>query len=167
MPMNRYHDEMHASMLMPNLVPHTAEANFTLIKNEFIPHPRDFPFTIRRLPRWPQLFRRQRAPSADVGLRFRHDAYLPTGTRIEVTIPLRGALQKFNGTVVLVREIWRGYELGLWLDDVETGVRARLVEQICHLEATLDRQRRKPNQRQAAPSRRPPLSSHFTPRPVH
>lgn len=56
---------------------------------------------------------------------------------MELSIPLRGVVQKPQGTVVMVRETPDGYDIGLWLASTDDASRARLVEQICHLECSL------------------------------
>ena len=56
---------------------------------------------------------------------------------MELSIPLRGVVQKPQGTVVMVRETPDGYDIGLWLASTGDASRARLVEQICHLECSL------------------------------
>ena len=60
---------------------------------------------------------------------------------MELSIPLRGDVQKFQGTVVMVREIPGGYDIGLWLATADDASRARLVEEICHLECYLQGKR--------------------------
>lgn len=125
------------SAVMPNLVPHDPKPGFSKIRNGFIPHPRQFPLTFRRRRAWGWPTQDQQAPAGDLGLSFVSSKYVPTGTRMELSIPLRGVVQKFQGTIVMVREIAGGYEIGLWLASADDASRARLVEQICHLECYL------------------------------
>jgi hypothetical protein len=56
-------------------------------------------------------------------------------------IPLRNEVQTFAGEVVLVREIARGFQIGVWLDTKADSARARLVERICHMESYLTARR--------------------------
>jgi len=107
----------------------------------FLRHPEGFPLRCRRL-----LLERQRPPNApapgDVGLIFRSARFIRPGTRMEISIPLRGETQRFRGEVVMVRAGREGYEIGLWLDSEQDCSRARLVEQICHIEKHLEARRR-------------------------
>ena len=127
---------------MPNLVPQQTikKPCFDKVRNDFIPHPHAFPIEIRRLrPKRRDPYALYEPPvSGDLGLRFTIDKYLPSGSEIEIAIPLRGETQRFNGTVVLVRETAGGWELGVWLATPDDASRARLVEQICHLESKLE-----------------------------
>ncbi|MGE0385777.1 MAG: hypothetical protein AB7Q97_13680 [Gammaproteobacteria bacterium] len=113
----------------------------------FLHHPSEFPLRYRRL-RWDRWWHPQ-SPDAPLGLAFASPYVLDIGTRLELSIPLRGVEQRFRGEVVLVRALERGYEVGVWLDSAEDAQRARLVEQICALECTL---RRKRSLRGASPS---------------
>jgi hypothetical protein len=122
---------------MPNLVPHNAKPSFNKIRNDFIRHPQQFPLEFRRTRVWGWSTREKQAPSGDLGLSFVSQKYIPTGTTMELSIPLRGDVQKFQGTVVMVREIPEGYDIGLWLASADDASRARLVEEICHLECSL------------------------------
>ena len=123
--------------VMPNLVPHKTQASFNKIRNDFIRHPQQFPLEFRRTREWGWSARQQESPLGDLGLSFNSRKYIPTGTKMELSIPLRGVVQKFQGTVVMVRETPDGYDIGLWLASADDASRARLVEQICHLECSL------------------------------
>ncbi|MFT4561106.1 MAG: hypothetical protein ACI9BW_000846 [Gammaproteobacteria bacterium] len=122
--------------VMPNLVPNT-KPSFQKVRNDFIRHPQQFPIEFRRTRTWAWSAQNQNSPSGDLGLSFASRKYIPTGTRMELSIPLRGVVQKFQGTVVMVRETSEGFEIGLWLASADDASRARLVEQICHLECSL------------------------------
>ncbi len=150
------------SAVMPNLVPNNPKPNFNNIRNDFIPHPQKFPLEFRRQRVRGWLMRDKPAPSSDLGLSFVSRKYIPTGSRMELAIPLRGVVQKFHGTVVMVREITAGYEIGLWLASADDASRARLVEEICHLECYLQDKHNdvRPQQR---PVRRKPLLDFTTP----
>ncbi|MDA0824236.1 MAG: hypothetical protein O3C28_17700 [Proteobacteria bacterium] len=122
--------------VMPNLVPNT-KPSFQKVRNDFIRHPQQFPIEFRRTRTWAWSMRDQKLPSGDLGLSFVSRKTIPTGTKMELSIPLRGVVQKFQGTVVMVRETSEGFEIGLWLASADDASRARLVEQICHLECSL------------------------------
>lgn len=133
---------------MPNLVRGSANEVNKSIKNDFISHPQQYPIEIKRLRQWPlkrwPWARRDTGKSntskgaqASVGLRLLSQHYFETGSQVEVSIPLRGEAQFFTGTVVLVRELSDGFEIGLWLANIEDEARARIVEKICHTECGL------------------------------
>ena len=137
--------------VMPNLVPQDTQPSFNKIRNDFIRHPQQFPLEYRRTRGWRWSAREEQTPNGDLGLSFVSPKRIRTGTTMELSIPLRGDVQKFQGTVVMVREIANGYEIGLWLASPGDTSRARLVEQICHLECSL---REKPDQpRSVLPAR--------------
>jgi hypothetical protein len=107
------------------------------IKNDFIPHPAQFPLRFRRHGVLPWAPRSTEPPAGDVGLSFHSTKYIPAGTRLDLEIPLRGQVQRFTVTVVLVRERPQGFEIGLWFNSSSDAERARLVEKICHTECSL------------------------------
>ena len=108
----------------------------------FIRHPRAFPITLRRV--WFE-FKHHKSVRYDsnLGICFRHEKYIPTGAILEITIPLRGEEQKFRGKVVLVRHRGDHFEIGIWLEEKADAHRARMVEQICHIETYLKDKHRK------------------------
>lgn len=126
-----------STAVMPNLVPKKVKPSFNKICNDFIRHPHQFPLEYRRRRGWRWSSQDKQAPAGDLGLSFTSRKYIPTGTKMEISIPLRGDAQKFQGTVVMVREVSNGYEIGLWLASADDASRARIVEQICHLECSL------------------------------
>lgn len=101
----------------------------------FIHHPSAFPLNCKRL--W---FDRDINYSAEnkqtIGLCFRSEKYLKPGIKVEISIPLRGEVQNFRGKVVLVRNMDDHFEIGMWLTSADVH-RARVVEQICHIETYL------------------------------
>lgn len=109
----------------------------------FIHHPKNFPLTVRKL--W---FKKSAVDDLSytsgegLGLYFRSEKYLSPGSNVEVSIPLRGEEQKFTGQVVLVKNQGEEYEIGLWFEHKDDIHRARIVEQICHIEAYLHEKRR-------------------------
>lgn len=104
------------------------------LQTGFLCHPRGFPLEVRR--KW---FTR---PAMDtgkerIGLIFNSSDYHPSGTLLELIIPVRGRIETFTGTVVLVRRNQDHFEIGLWLDQGDDASRVRIVEQICHIETYL------------------------------
>jgi len=122
--------------VMPNLVPVVETQAGNKIRHGFIRHPQQFPLEAKRLRSWGRSPRMETS-TGDIGLSFVSRKYIPTGSEMELSIPLRGDVQKFHGHVVLVREIVGGYEIGVWLASADEASRARLVEQICELECSL------------------------------
>lgn len=122
---------------MPNVIASPVPGRFDSIHNDFIPHPAQFPLRYRRRPTLPWLNRKPESVAGDVGLSFHSAKYIPAGTRIELEIPLRGHIQRFAATVVMVRERPQGYEIGLWFASPDDAIRARIVEKICHTECYL------------------------------
>ena len=106
----------------------------------FIHHPADHPVRCRRVLNWRRAQTGQQARSK-LGLCFESTKFVSPGSAVELTIPLRGELQKFRGEVVLVRDIGFGYEIGVWLESDEDAARVRIVEQICHIECYLKEKR--------------------------
>lgn len=99
----------------------------------FIHHPRGYPLEIKRL--WfqrPKPFAAEE--SSNIGVIFESDKYIKPGTSLEITVPLRNETEKFRGQVVLVCEDEDKYEIGLWLSHRADASRARIVEQVCHIE---------------------------------
>jgi hypothetical protein len=123
--------------VMPGAAQACNPARFDAVRNDFIPHPAQFPIRYRRRDVLPWRNRRMDSTSGDVGLSFHSAKHIPAGTRIELEIPLRGDTQRFAGTVVMVREQADGFEIGLWLASPDDATRARIVERICHTECYL------------------------------
>ena len=103
----------------------------------FIYHPTGFPIEFKRL--W---FDRlwgadEDYDRANIGLMFESEKYFKPGTRLEINIPLRNETARFRGQVVLVRHRGEIFEIGLWLQHQADASRARIVEQICHIETYL------------------------------
>jgi len=102
----------------------------------FIWHPQGFPIETRRI--W---FARSPATANDlatrVGIMFDSQLYYPPASLIELTIPVRDRIEKFTGMVVLVKKREHHFEIGLWLNQGNDASRARIVEQVCHIETYL------------------------------
>jgi hypothetical protein len=120
-------------------IPHAMGTRPTEIRDEqtgFIHHPAGFPIECKRL------WFGDHDSSADqgqseIGLIFDSEKYIKPGATIEITIPLRNEIEKFRGRVVLVRHNGDYYEIGVWLRRQADASRARIVEQICHIESYL------------------------------
>lgn len=135
---NNLYTNSDATVSIPNARAAMAPDRLDAIHNDFIPHPAQFPLRVRRHVKLPWLHRGEtRGTAGDVGLSFRAQKPFPVGTRLELEIPLRGEIQKFTATVVLLREEADGFEIGLWFEDPADAGRARIVEKICHTECYL------------------------------
>ena len=123
--------------VMPNLVRQHADEKYDSIKSDFIQHPAQYPLDIKKIRRWPWSAKSADYSSARIGLSIKSKDYYCAGSELEISIPLRGDSQSFIATVVLVRELREGFELGLWFDNREDEARARIVEKICETECCL------------------------------
>ena len=103
------------------------------VKTGFIQHPAGFPIEVKRKRFW-ERFPADEYPDSQFGIMFDSEEYIKPGSVIEITIPLQKKLEQFAGKVVLVRENGINYEIGLWLLDQQDASRARIVEQVCHIE---------------------------------
>ncbi len=104
----------------------------------FMRHPDNFPIQFKR--DWMASFRSgaQSPEQTSLGLCFESAKYLKPGTVLELSIPLRGETQKFRAHVVLVlQNKHKAYEIGCLMHSQEEAYRARIVEQICHIESYL------------------------------
>jgi hypothetical protein len=100
----------------------------------FIHHPPGFPLEFKRV--WfSSLHRSDELHRGELGLIFDSEKYVKPGWTLEITIPMRNEIARFQGKVVLIRHSGEGYEIGLWLRRGADASRARIVEQICHIEA--------------------------------
>ncbi len=68
------------------------------------------------------------------GLAFQSDRPLPGGAVIELRIPIVRPAFETRARVVWCRESEAGYDLGVEFLDPNDAFRARMVEQICHIE---------------------------------
>ena len=131
------------SFAMPKTIAGTGPTRIDDSNEDFIPHPAQFPLRYhRRRSLMPRFLRRDEPTTGDVGLSFHTREYIPAGAELELEIPLRGRVQRFCATVVLVRECAEDFEIGLWFTSRSDAERARLVEKICRVECTLQAQRR-------------------------
>ena len=109
--------------------------------NGFIHRPAGFPLEVRRLWLGDWFDAAIDMEQGNLGLCFESDRYIKPGTVLEISIPLRGVVQKFKGRVVLVRWNGESCEIGMWLASKSDAGRIRIVEQICHIEAYLKHKR--------------------------
>lgn len=123
-PKNKYYTEL-------------VESNLT----GFIHHPSGFPIEARRLWLGDWFDVPDSMEESNLGLCFESDRYIKPGTVLEISIPLRGVIQKFKGRVVLVKWNGESCEIGMWLSSRTDAGRIRIVEQICHIEAYLKHKR--------------------------
>ncbi len=103
------------------------------IKTGFIRHPSGFPLEIKRRRFW----ERTSLPDTNnpkIGIIFESTEYIKPGEIIEISILLQSKLESFTGKVILVKNNGDDYEIGLWLLYQEDASRARIVEQLCHIE---------------------------------
>jgi len=108
-------------------------------RRAYIRHPSDIPIAIATT----RDARNERA-LRDVsfgGLSCEFGAYVEPGTVIWVNIGLIKPPFRAKGRVVWCRNRTGGYELGVEFMDAEDAFRARMVEQICHIEQYRDRVR--------------------------
>ena len=68
------------------------------------------------------------------GLCFRSKRYLEAGTKISIKIPLTTPVFEGMGVVAWCQPKAEQYEVGVQFIDEKTGFRARMVEQVCHIE---------------------------------
>lgn len=99
----------------------------------FIHHPAGFPIEYKRL--WfADEIETYGSQPGNIGVIFESEKYIRPGTIVEISIPLRNEIEKFRGKVVLVKNYGDHFEIGLWFSCREDASRARIVEQICHIE---------------------------------
>lgn len=105
----------------------------------FIHHPSGFPLEFKKI--WfDGLRRNHELENGEVGLIFESEKYIRPGCVLEITIPMRNEHVRFRGKVVLVKHSGECYEVGIWLRHGADASRARIVEQICHIETyTMER----------------------------
>jgi hypothetical protein len=100
---------------------------------QFIRHPAEIPIEVRRDDRGAQGAPRTRNVSLG-GLAFRSATRLEPGTVVEVEIPFVLPGFKTAARVVWCSASGDAFELGVEFLDAEDAFRARMVEQVCHIE---------------------------------
>ena len=103
------------------------------LQTGFIHHPAGFPIEYKRV--WfADHYDYIDEEPGNIGVIFDSDRYIKPGAFLEITIPLRNEIEKFRGKVVLVRNFGDHFEIGIWFCCRADASRARIVEQICHIE---------------------------------
>ena len=106
----------------------------------FIHHPAGFPIEFKRI--WFASEPDVPLPEqGNIGVIFESDKYFKPGTIIEISIPLRNEIEVFRGKVVLVKNYGKRFEIGLWFSRRADASRARIVEQICHIESYIQQKK--------------------------
>ena len=101
---------------------------------EYIRHPSEIP--IEYIVAEPSAPRAEYMSNVSLGgLSFRAFSAVPVGKTISIFIPLVLPRFEAHGRVVWCRDIDDGYEVGVQFIDMDEAFRARMVEQICHIEA--------------------------------
>ena len=103
----------------------------------FIHHPAGFPIDFKRIWFEQKDDTEESLERSDIGLIFESEKYFKPGIMMEITIPLPNEIATFRGKVVLVRHNGESYEIGIWLRHRADASRARIVEQVCHIETYL------------------------------
>lgn len=101
---------------------------------EYIRHPSEIPIEFDVAD--PQEHQAEHLHNVSLGgLSFHSPTAVEIGRTISIYIPL--VLPKFeaHGRVVWCRKVEDGYEVGVEFIDLDEAFRARMVEQICHIEA--------------------------------
>ena len=100
----------------------------------FIEHPWDHPFSLRRIRSAGKNFNsRQYHVYGGISL-ITLQAFKP-GTMIEIRTRIRGEAASFRGRILWIKE-YKGKtsQLGVVFEDTEQAYRARMIEQLCHIE---------------------------------
>lgn len=103
-------------------------------KRQYIRHPSDIPIIYKPVDKGGSHKKKCLRNISVGGLSFRTDHPLETGTSLEITIDLTRPVFKGNATVVWCRKHEEHYDVGVQFVDENTGTRARIVEQVCHIE---------------------------------
>ncbi|MCL4801280.1 MAG: PilZ domain-containing protein [Burkholderiales bacterium] len=100
---------------------------------QFIRHPAEIPIEVRREDQPSQASPRTRNVSLG-GLAFRSPQRLEPGTVVEIEIPFVLPGFRTAARVVWCNPCGEAFELGVEFLDAEDAFRARMVEQVCHIE---------------------------------
>ena len=106
----------------------------------FIRHPSNFPIEVKRMRKIETQIDEQ-PESSDIGLIFDSEEHIKPGTYLEIAIQIKNKVETFRGKVVLIKNQHDYYEIGLWLIHREDASRARIIEQICHIETYLQQRK--------------------------
>lgn len=100
---------------------------------KYIRHPSDIPIEYHLGDVAPQQ-KQYMYNISEGGLSFQCDVCIKRGTEIKICIPIRKPLPEITGIVVWCHKRGSRYNIGVKFTDVETAFRARMVEQVCHIE---------------------------------
>ncbi|CAK0742982.1 PilZ domain-containing protein [Gammaproteobacteria bacterium] len=98
----------------------------------YIRHPMDMPIELELAQGAPPGPRLQNVSVG--GLCCRSDEYLPPGTRVRIRVPCVDPPFETEGSVVWCRHREHDYDVGIRFNIPEDVFRARMVEQVCHIE---------------------------------
>lgn len=126
-----------------------------MTKRKFIRHPSDIPISIEHEDRgFPSGVAQRLKDISFGGLAFESDREVTKGEFLKVSIPLVNPTFEIRARVVWCRNIDDHYDIGLEFVEPDKIYRARMVEQICHIEhyrhEALEREGRKMTGEQAA-----------------
>ena len=130
---NRYSKNSHKNCSVSFPLGHGPSKPVKDQKTGFIHHPRGYPMEVKRL-WWERRKQITTEESSSIGVMFESEKYIKPGTRLEITVPMRKETEKFRGQVVLVCADKDKYNIGIWLSHRADASRARIVEQVCHIE---------------------------------
>ncbi len=105
----------------------------------FIYHPKAIPFTLKKRRRTVESSPEMEKERSNLGLCFHTEKYFKPGILVEFTVMIRDDVQTFTGRVVFNRETEEGYVTGIWLLSQSDAYRARIVEQVCHIDRYLEK----------------------------
>jgi hypothetical protein len=102
---------------------------------KYIRHPSDIPIEYHFVDVAVAVHQKDRLRNISIGgLSFRANQHLEQGTTILIQIPVVSPKFKGEGIVVWCRKHEGHYDVGIQFLDEDTKFRARMVEQICHIE---------------------------------
>jgi len=108
--------------------------------DNFIKHPDDQPISLKCLKQPANNFNPQRYRISG-GVRISVKESVEPGTVIEIETRIQDRMVSFQGRVIWIKESSnQTKQLGLVFDNVEEAYRARMIEQLCHIEHYLRRQ---------------------------
>jgi hypothetical protein len=108
--------------------------------DNFIKHPDDQPISLRCLRQPANNFNAQRYRISG-GVRISVNELVEPGAIIEIETRIQDRVVSFQGRVIWIKESpSKSKQLGLVFDNAEEAYRARMIEQLCHIEHYLRRQ---------------------------
>ena len=104
-----------------------------MVARAYIRHPSDMPIELSPLPGSDSVSSQTRDISLG-GLSFHSARALDKGAQVSLRIPVVTPAFEANARVIWCQATKDGYEVGIEFTDGEDAYRARMVEQICHIE---------------------------------